>query len=264
MAINPKKTRLFVGMRKSNELVCMKIGEDASLSIAERTSLLSDPCFVGTDHQGQYIFTTYYKAGQIAVHRWDEKNDSMTEVQRISAEPNSHSIWPDSRDRYVYVPHTGPNKIYLYEFERRTGTLMARTPPWIVPESHLEPRHLCFHPNLDFLYTINEGSSTVSVYAHDKEAGTIINKQTASTLPAAKNIEDNLCAEIRISGDGRFLYASNRGHNSIACFSVENPTGFVKLTACTPAPAKPRSFDISPDGRYLYAAGLDTGELAAY
>ena len=263
LVINPKKTRIFAGMRKSNELACIQIGKDADLSIAAKAMLPSDPCFVGMDREGTHIFTTYYKAGQIAVHRWNENNDAMTETQRISTEKNAHSIWFESTNRYVYVPHTGPNKIYLYNFERHNGTLKAQIPPCFVPEGHLEPRHLCFHPDNNHLYTVNEGSSTVSVYDYDQETGTIKCTQTVSTLPSA-GIKGNTTAEIRISPNGNFLYASNRGHDSIACYVVEANSGLVKVTACTPVPAKPRSFDISPDGRFLYAAGQDSGELAAY
>jgi len=262
MVINPQKTRLFAGMRKSNELVCMRIGEDAGLSFAARSSLPSDPCFVGMDHRGRYVFSTYYRAGQIALHRWDEKNDTLTEIQRITTEPNAHSVWLDAGDRYVYVPHPGPNKIYFYEFESHAGMLKALTPPWYAPEKYLEPRHLCVHPALPCFYTVNEGSSTVSVYDPARD-GTIKCRQIVSTLPA-EGIEGNTTAEIRVSPNGRFLYASNRGHDSIACYTVDRDTGAVNLTACTPAPAKPRSFDISPDGRFLYAAGQDSGELAAF
>jgi 6-phosphogluconolactonase len=261
MVINPQKTRIFTGMRKNNELACMRIEKDAHLSFASRVPLPSDPCFVGTDHGGRYIFSAYYRAGQIAVHRWDDINDNMTEIQRITTEPNAHSVWLDSGDRYVFVPHTGPNKIYLYDFDGKTGTLNSRA--WHIPERYLEPRHLCFHPVLDCLYTVNEGSSTVSVYDYNRENGTIKCSQIVSTLPDA-GIEGNTTAEIRLSPDGRFLYASNRGHNSISCFAVDRYKGSVELTACAPAPAKPRSFDISPDGHFLYAAGQDSGELASY
>jgi len=265
LAINPQKTRLFAGMRKTNELFCMRIEKDATLTPATRSSLPSDPCFVGMDHHGRYIYTTYYRAGQVAVHRWNEKDDSMTEIQRISTEPMAHSIWPDSEDRHVYVPHTGPNKIYLFDLDDQSGTLKARTPPWLLHEQRLEPRHLCFHPILDCLYTVNEGSSTVSVYDRDKAGGAISCRQTVTTLPsAAADLKGNTTAEIRITPNGRFLYASNRGHDSIACFRVDGVTGSVDMEAIIPAPAKPRVFDISPDGCFLYAAGQDSGELSAF
>lgn len=263
LAINPQKTRMFAGTRKSNELVCLRIGQGAGISIAAKTSLPNDPCFVTTDRDGRYIFTTYYRAGQIAVHRRDGESDAMIETQRITTEPNAHSVWLVPGDRYVFVPHTGPNKIYVYEFDRNTGTLNAAATPWIIPERKLEPRHLCFHPILNCFYSVNEGSSTLSVYDYDRKDGSAKCRETVSTLPAAA-AGRSLTAEIRLSPDGRFLYASNRGNDSIACFAVDSGTGSVKLTACVPAPVVPRSFDISPDGCFLYAAGQDSGELAVY
>jgi 6-phosphogluconolactonase len=264
LAVNPGKTRLFAGMRKSRELVCMRIGDDAGLVPASRTALPGDPCFLGTDRRGRHVFSAYYRAGQIAVHRWDEESDRLTETERISTEPNAHSVWIDREDRQVYAPHTGPNKIYRYRFDAAAGTLSPEDPPWVAPGDRLEPRHLCFHPlRGDLLYGVNEGSSTVSVYDLDRTGGMIRRKKTVSTLPDP-GIPGNSCAEIRISPDGRFLYASNRGHNSIACFSIGGPGGDPVLIECVPAPAVPRSFDISPDGAFLYAAGQDSGELAVY
>lgn len=263
LTVKPDKTMLFAGMRNSNELVCMKIEKNADISFVSKAALPSDPCFVGMDHQGRYIFTAYYKAGQVAVHRWDEKNGSMIETCRISTEPKAHSIWLAKENPCVYVPHTEPNKIYLYDFDDQTGTLNARTPPWFIPEKHLEPRHICFHPALNCLYVLNECSSTVTRYEYDRENGAIQYRETVSTLPAGETAE-NLCAEIRISPNGRFLYASNRGHDSIACYTIEGGTGLLNVTAFVSTPPTPRSFDISPDGSFLYVAGLDSGELAAF
>jgi 6-phosphogluconolactonase len=263
LAMNPGKTLLFAGMRQSNELVCMKIEKNADLSFVSKAALPSDPCFVSMDHQGRYIFTAYYKAGQIAVHRWDEKSNTITETCRITTEPKAHSIWLAKENSCVYAPHTEPNKIYLYDFDDQAGTLHARTPPYLIPEKHLEPRHLCFHPTLNYLYVLNECSSTVTRYSFDRESGAIQYRETVSTLPAGENGE-NLCAEIRISPNGRFLYASNRGHDSIACYKIDGKTGLLNMTAIVSAPAAPRSFDISPDGLFLYAAGLDSGELVTF
>ena len=262
MVINAQKTCIFAGLRKSNELVCLRVGADAGLSFAARASLPSDPCFIGLDKSGEFVFTAYYGAGQIAVHRWDEKEGKLTETQRISTEKNAHSVWLDPTERYVYVPHTGPNKIYLYVLDKLSGTLLPRTPPWFSYDDYKEPRHLCFHPSKNYFYAVNEGSSTLSVFLYNRENGTIELKQTVSTLPGPHT--ENKTAEIRITPDGRHLYASNRGHNSISCYKISDDTGSVEFLACTSAPAVPRSFDISPDGNFLYAAGQDTGELATF
>jgi 6-phosphogluconolactonase len=263
MAVNPRKDRLFVGLRDSFELSCMRLLPDGALLPGGKCSLPSDPCFVGTDQSGKYVFSSYYNAGQVAVHRWDEDDDSLYEVQRISTEKNAHSIKTDPDNRYAFVPHTGPNKIYLYEFDAAAGILKPRNPPFVIPRGHLEPRHLCFHPFLDCLYVINEYGSSLSVYRFNRESGVIVLAQTLSTLPP-EGREGNLCAELRVTGDGRFLYASNRGHDSIAGFKIDTAKGLVEIAGFAPAPQTPRSFDISSDGAFLYAAGQDSGELAVY
>jgi 6-phosphogluconolactonase len=263
MAVNPRKDRLFIGLRDSFELACMRILPDGALVPGGRCSLPSDPCFVGTDQSGSYVFSSYYNAGQIAVHKWNEDDDSLCEIQRLSTEKNAHSIKTDPRNRYAFAPHTGPNKIYRYTFDRATGRLHPRNPPYIIPQDHVEPRHLCFHPFLDCLYVINEYAGSLSVYRFNQENGDTMLEQTLSTLPSG-GCEDNLCAELRITDNGHFLYASNRGHDSIASFRIDTVKGRVELSGFAPAPKTPRSFDVSGDGAFLYAAGQDSGELAVY
>ena len=261
--INPAKTRLFVGLRDSNELGCIKINKDASLTLASTSPLPTDPCYVAIDKKGQTLFTSYYKAGQVAVHHYDEKNDTMTETQRITTDTNAHSVWVASGNKHIFVPHTAANKIFLFNFDSNSGKISPNTPPWFTPDKHLEPRHMCFHPKLDLMYSVNEGSSTVSVYDLDQKNGILKCKQTLSTLPE-QGIKDTITAEIRITPNGKFLYATNRGHNSLACYTVDGTAGTLKFNTTIPAPTIPRVFDISPDGSYLYAAGQSSGELATY
>jgi 6-phosphogluconolactonase len=262
LAVDPLKTRLFAGLRKSSELACMRISPEGDLSLAGKISLPGDTCFVETDRSGRYIFSAYYHAGHIAVHRREE-DDSLHEVQRIVTEGNAHSIRLDRDNRYAYAPHTGPNKIYLYCFDPAAGILTPRVPPWISPEGCPQPRHSCFHPSLDCLYVLHEAGSMLSVYDFDRLNGNITCKQNISTLPPG-GCKDNTGAELRISRNGRFLYTSNRGHDSIACFKVDKDSGCVETTGFAPTAAVPRSFDLSPDGSFLYAAGQASGELVVY
>jgi 6-phosphogluconolactonase len=262
MAVNPAKTRLFVSLRKSFELAALRIGPGGDLSLTGKIALPGDACFVETDNSGHYIFSAYYNAGQIAVHRWEE-DDSLREVQRIVTERKAHSIRLDRDNRYAYALHTGPNKIYLYRFDPDAGVLRPRNPPWVSPDGNLEPRHSCFHPFLDCFYVLHEAGTTLSVYDFDRSSGDIICKQNVPTLPSGES-KDSTCAELRISGNGRFLYASNRGHDSIACFKVDQADGCVETAGFTPTAATPRSFDLSPDGAFLYVAGQSSGELIAY
>jgi 6-phosphogluconolactonase len=263
MTSNPQKDRLFVGLRDSRELVSLRLFGDGHLEKESSCALPNDPCFVGTDQTGEYVFSAYYDAGELAVHRWNKANGSLVESQRIRTEPRAHSIKIDASNRWVFSPHTGPNRIYCYEFDRNRGFLNPAAQPFFQPAHYLEPRHLCFHPFLNCLYVVNENSSSLSFYGFDKESGRIELKKTLSTLPD-ENPCKNFCAELRIQGDGRFLYVSNRGHDSIAVFSLDLMTGTPFFTGIAVVPPNPRSFDMNRTGSRLYAAGVDSGDLAVY
>jgi 6-phosphogluconolactonase len=263
MALHPSGELLFVGLRNSPELACIRIGPNGNLSLVTKTKLPSDPCFVCTDQTGRYVFMSCYSAGQLSVHRWDSGNNSLYEIQRLDTEKMAHSIWLDANDRFAYAPHTNPNKIYLYVFDNKTGLLAPNDPPYFSPEADLQPRHLCLHPVLPRLYVVNEGSSTLSVYSRNLQNGNIDCCQTVSTLPPYTG-RANTGAEVRISPDARFIYTSNRGHDSIACFSIDTETGCVHPVGHVSTAATPRSFDLSADGHFMYVAGETSGELATY
>jgi 6-phosphogluconolactonase len=125
------------------------------------------------------------------------------------------------------------------------------------------PRHFTFHPAMDITYFVNENGSSVTACNFDTDQGTLTPFQTISTLPPGFEGE-NACAEIRITPTGEYVYASNRGHDSIAAFSVDGSTGALELISHTPTEASPRAFTLDPDGAYLIAAGQTTGKLASY
>jgi 6-phosphogluconolactonase len=137
------------------------------------------------------------------------------------------------------------------------------TPPKVIPDQPLGPRHYCFHPSKDLAYFSNEQGCSVSAYRFDTQAGALTALQTVSTLPAGYDGK-NSCSKIQITPNGKFLYAPNRGHNSIACFAVDAATGLLTSRGQAPSEQIPRAFSLDPDGRFLYAAGLESGRLAAY
>ena len=124
------------------------------------------------------------------------------------------------------------------------------------------PRHFCFHPTLDLLYFSDEQGNSVTSYSLDPALGTLRPVQTVSTLPEGTTVS-NTCAQIQISPTGRMLYAPNRGHDTIACFSVD-AKGRLERVANVPTEPTPRAFSLDPAGKFLLAAGLDSGKLAAY
>ncbi len=173
----------------------------------------------------------------------------------------------DPSNRFAFVPHiaapVGPNVILQFKFNETTGRLTPNSPHRVIPEEGAGPRHFCFHPSLDILYFSNEQGCSVTAYRFNSSVGTLSAFQTVSTLPDDyKGISH--CAQIQISSSGRFLYAPNRGHNSIACFSVDTYTGRLTPIGRVPTEAVPRAFSLDPEGNFLFAAGLESGRLVSY
>jgi len=164
------------------------------------------------------------------------------------------------------VPHIanrGPNAIYQFRFDQDTGHLTPNSPPMVEPKEYLGPRHFCFHPSQDYLYCTDEQGCSVTGYRFDKSAGTLEAFQTISTLPEGY-AERNSCSQIQITPSGKFLYAPNRGHNSIAGFAVDGSNGRLTAVGRVATEAVPRAFSLDPDGKFIFSAGLETGRLASY
>jgi 6-phosphogluconolactonase len=172
----------------------------------------------------------------------------------------------DPSNKFAFVPHiagNGPNAIFQFRFDENTGHITPNSPPRVEPEEHLGPRHFCFHPTQNILYFSNEQGCSVTGYRLDTATGTLSAFQTIITLPEGYS-ERNTCSQIQISPSGKFLYAPNRGHNSIACFSVEASSGRLTPIGQVPTEAVPSAFSLDPEGNFLYAAGSESDRLASY
>ena len=172
-------------------------------------------------------------------------------------------------NKYAFVPHiargslTGANAIFQFRFDEDKGTLTPLSPTRANNREEEGPRHICFHPDKNIVYSSNEQGNSVTVYVYDADKGNLHPVQTVSTLPSGYN-GPNSCSQIQITPNGRFLYAPNRGHNSIACFTVNPDNGYLSPIGQTATEAVPRAFSIDPQGSFVYAAGLETGRLASY
>ena len=272
LALHPNRRFLFVGRRSDLEMSSFEV-DAASGRLAHIGSvpLESDPCYLATDRVGSYLFSAYYSGGGIAVHRIREEGGLDADpVEWRSTAPGAHSIQADPSNRFVFVPHIatlsnngdGLNAILQFRFDQEAGRLTPNSPEQVAPPGRLGPRHFCFHPTLDTLYFSDEQGNSVSSYSLDPARGTLKPVQTVSTLPEGTTVS-NTCAQIQVSPTGRMLYAPNRGHDTIACFSVD-AEGRLERTANVPTEPVPRAFSLDPAGKFLLAAGLDSGKLAAY
>jgi 6-phosphogluconolactonase (cycloisomerase 2 family) len=266
LAVDPRQRHLYAGLRGSKEIASFRIEPGTGgLTPLGRVSLPADPCFVGTDRTGRFLLSSYYGAGIAAVHpiRADGAvNDPP--VAWIQRPEHAHSIQTDPSNRFVFVPHTvPPNQIDQFLFDAETGRLEPNAVPAFTPPVPEGPRHFCFHPHRDIVYVVNEQGGSVTAYHLDTTAGTLAPFATVPTLPEGYSGK-NATAEIRIAPSGRFLYASNRGHDSIACFAIDASTGALSPLGQQPTEPNPRAFTLDPVGRFLLAAGQGTGKMAIY
>ena len=269
LALHPGSRWLYSGARKA---LCLEwFGRDPNtgeLKPGGRVPLEADPCYIATDVSGGYLLSSYYRAGMVTVHRIGEDGSLSSEpVETVKTAQRAHCIQTDRSNRFALVPHTGPNRVYQFLFDPASGRLDPNDPPYWIADDGEEPRHFCFHPTLDVVYISNEKGSSVTACRFDSAAGTISSFQTLSTLPEGWT-GANTCAQIHITPAGQpggpFLYVSNRGHHSIACYSVDNTEGRMTALGQQPTESTPRAFNVDPTGGYLVVAGKDKGNLAVY
>ena len=267
LAVDPTQRLLYAGLRSTREIVSFRIApQDGDLSaFGNAVSLDADPCYLSTDRRGRFLLSAFYGAGKVMVHHIGGDGAVESEpVGSYTTAEHAHCIQTDPSNRFAFVPHTvGPNLIFQFKFDADTGKLTPNRVPRVIPDAGAGPRHYTFHPTQDFVYFSNEQGCSVTAYRFDPRDGTLAPIQTLSTLPSAYSGE-NTCAQIHIHPSGRFLYVSNRGHDSIACFSVDGASGRLALIGQQPTEPIPRTFGLEPVGRYLYAAGQGSGRLAAY
>jgi 6-phosphogluconolactonase len=266
LAVDPSQQYLYVGLRASHQMASMRIdAQTGGLSLLGTVPLESDPCFISVDRSGRYLLASYYSAGHASVHAIGADGTVLPQpVEWLATAPKAHSIHTDRSNRYAYLPHVGEsNRILQFVFDADTGHLTPNAVPMVVPPEGTGPRHYCYHPTLNCVYFDNEQASSVTAYHFNPAAGTLVPFQTLSTLPQGFD-GPNTCAQIHITPSGQFLYAANRGHDSIACFRIDTSGGRMTALGQQATEPTPRTFGIDPQGRYLVAAGQGTGRLAAY
>ena len=159
-------------------------------------------------------------------------------------------------------PDLGIDKVLIYAIDHANGKLVAQTPAEIAPGSG--PRHLAFHPDEQRAYVINELSNTITAFDYDADAGTLTTIQTISTLPDGYT-EVSHTADIHVHPNGRFLYGSNRGHDSIAVYAIDQDNGQLALVEIVPTGgANPRNFGLDPTGTYLIAGNHSTDDIFTF
>jgi 6-phosphogluconolactonase len=265
LCTNPQKQYLYAGLRSTKKVSSFSIDQKTgALELINTVDFDSDPCYLSTDRTGRYLFSSYYSAGVVAVNALDSTGAVTTpHRQWIKTAGHSHCVHPDRTNQYVFVPHTMPaNAIFQFTFDETKGDLTPNATPKIKPPRGEGPRHYEYHPTLDIVYAANENGNSVTVYDFNTINGTLARRQNISTLPEDFQGKSSI-AQIHIHPTGKFLYISNRGHDSIARFAVK-PDGELQTLGQTPTEPIPRVFNIDPEGNFLFAAGQGSGKMESF
>jgi 6-phosphogluconolactonase len=180
--------------------------------------------------------------------------------------PHAHCIFNSPDNRFALAADLGLDELLVYRFDPAAGSLTPNNPPFGKTPPGSGPRHFAFHPNGRFVYVINEIKCTLSTFSWDAARGALKELQTVSTLPDGYKVtNDDSTAEVRVHPSGKFVYGSNRGHDSIAVFAVDPAKGTVTPVERVSTQGKtPRGFGIDPTGGYLIAGNQDSDSLVVF
>lgn len=230
------------------------------------------PCHLITDRSGEHVLTANYVGGSAAVLKVQPDGSLSAPTCVVQHEgssidpkrqegPHAHSINLDAAERFAFVADLGLDQVKIYRFDAGAGTLTPHTPAFAATAAGAGPRHFAFHPTGRFAYVINELSSTVTVFRYDAAAGALTAIQALSTVPAGFTGE-NYTAEVRVHPGGRFLYGSNRGHDSLALFRIDGETGRLTALGHQPTFGKwPRNFTFDPSGEWVIVGNQNTNNI---
>jgi len=236
-----------------------------------RSSVGAGPCHLVVDKEGKNVLVANYGGGSVAVlpvdaegqlreaSSFSQHRGASVNKQRQEA-PHAHSVNLDPANRFAFVADLGLDQVLVYRFDSMKGGLVPNDPPAAAVAPGSGPRHFAFHPSGKFAYVINEMLLTVTAFAYDPDRGTLKELQSIATTPDGVK-PGYSTAEVVVHPSGKFLYGSNRGHDSIAVFKIDPETGQLTFLGAEPTQGRtPRNFNIDPTGQFLLAAnqGSDT------
>ncbi len=235
----------------------------------------TDPCHLIVDRTGRYVLAANFNSGTVCVLPI-QQDGSLGEASDVilhqgssldpvrQTRPHAHAVVMDETGQHVFVPDLGMDKVMIYKFDTQRGKLEPNDAPWFQTQAGAGPRQLVLHPRSDLAYLINELNSTVTALRYNKAKGSLQEIQTITTLPAEFK-GANICAEIQISPSGKFLYASNRGHDSIVAYAIDPVDGTLTCLGHTSTQGKtPRHFSMDPQGSFLLVANQDSDTVVTF
>lgn len=284
LAIHPSRKFLYsvneidtFGGKKAGGVSAFAIDEDSGklALLNQQTSGGDGPCHLTVDRAGKNVLVANYGGGSvesIPIGKDGRLGTPVTFVQhsgtvadpRRQGGPHAHSVNLDAANQFAVVADLGLDKLFVYRFDSEKGTLAPNDPPFASVAPRSGPRHFAFHPDGRHAYVINEINCTVTAFNYDPDRGVLTSIQTVTTLPEPVRSSYST-AEVVVHPSGKFLYGSNRGHDSIAIFAIDPSTGRLTTVGNKPTEGKtPRNFAIDPSGAFLLAENQDSGTIVVF
>jgi len=250
------------------------IGDDEALTPLNRQSSQgTGACHVWVDGEGRNVLVANYSSGSVACFpvqadgslgacsSFVQHTGSGPDTSRQEA-PHAHAIYTDPANKFAYACDLGTDEVVIYRFDAETGTLTPNDPSAGICPPGGGPRHFAMHP-AGYAYANNELTLSVTAFIRDDQSGSLTEIQTISTVPEGTPFERNSTSEMYIHPNGKWLYVSNRGVDTIAVFTIA-ADGMLSTVERTASPKEPRGFAISPDGKWLLAAGQNDHTVVVY
>ncbi len=280
LAIDPKR-RFLYAVNETGNFLGKKGGGLTALAIDQKTGLLKKlneislpgvPCHLSVHPSGKSVLAANYGGGNVVI--CPVKSDgslgdvgSMVQHSGKGGDPkrqdapHAHMIKLDASGNYAFAPDLGIDKVMIYKVDAAKAKLQPNGFAAVKPAAG--PRHFDFHPTEKYAYVINELDSTVTAFNYDKTKGSLKELQTISTLPADFK-ETNYCADLHVHPSGKFLYGSNRGHNSIVAFAIDLAGKLSPINHTSTQGKWPRNFGIDPSGQFLMVANQQSDSVVTF
>jgi 6-phosphogluconolactonase len=280
LAIHPNKRFLYAVSEEGGGAVAAYAIDHASGNLTllnQQPSGGAGPCHLIVDRSGTHVLVANYSGGNASVlpigddgklgpQTGHVQHESITGSNNKKKVPLAHSINLDAAGRFAFVCDAGVDKVFIYKYDSAKGSLTPNDPPAGIVATDAAPRHFAWHPDGKHGYAINESELSITVFDYNADSGALTAVQTISTVPEGVNRKGYSTAEVVVHPSGKFVYGSNRGHDTIAGFKVDASTG--RLTAIGQFAGGtmkvPRNFNIDPTGRFALVEGQETDNIVTF
>lgn len=266
LALSPDRRFLFAALRSepfgvASYRIDRQTGRLAHIATAPLPASMP---YLATDRTGRFLLSASYQSAVAAVSAIDaEGRVAAAPVQVLNTAPNAHCIVTDAANRFAFVPCLGGDHVLMLRFDSASGRLSPNAPPELPTSKGAGPRHIVFHPEGRLAFLINELDASILSLAYDPSAGTLATLGAASALPPSFSGKP-WAADLHVTPDGRFLYASERTSSTLAGFRIDAAEGRLAPIGNWPTETQPRGFAIDPSGRFLLSTGQVSNSLTAY